>query len=197
MPIPNIPIVPPFVLSLDAAPFYNHDMYPNHVYRRAHERQHIPLDLGTLGLIARLGSHAHHLVAEKHKAEGDVACRFGKNGFEVHLDVGLFNPEDLSVKIVDDSLVIEGKHEEREDEHGHISRHFVRRYLLPKDFDPDTIISTLSSDGALTVRIPSPPPPPETEKKERIITIQHVGPSELFSKSKSVEETDTAKPAAK
>nr|XP_014103796.2 heat shock protein 67B3 [Bactrocera oleae] len=189
MPIRNIP---PFVLSLDSAPYYNHDLYPNHIYRRLHERQHHPLDLGTLGLIARLGPHAHNLVAAKHSTEGSVVNRFGKNGFEVHLDVGLFKPEDLTVKIVDDSLVIEGKHEEREDEHGHISRHFARRYVLPKGYDEESIVSTLSSDGALTVRVPSPPPPPEVAKKERIITIQQVGPSEIFLKSKSQEEIEAA-----
>ncbi|XP_054732908.1 heat shock protein 67B3 [Anastrepha obliqua] len=194
MPIRNIP---PFVLSLDSTPYFNHDVYPNHIYRRLHERQHHPLDLGTLGLLARLGPHAKHLVANKHNAECDIASRFGKNGFEVHLDVGLFKPEDLSVKIVDDSLVIEGKHEEREDDHGHISRHFVRRYVLPKGYDPDTIVSTLSSDSALTVRIPSPPQLPELEKKERVIEIQQVGPSDIFLKSKSQEEADAAQPALK
>ncbi|XP_036340994.1 heat shock protein 67B3 [Rhagoletis pomonella] len=188
----NIRNIPPFVLSLDSTPYFNHDMYPNHIYRRFHEREHHPLDLATLGLIARLGPHAHHLVANKHNQELNVASRFGKKGFEVHLDVGLFEPEDLNVKIVDDSLVIEGKHEEREDDHGHISRHFVRRYVLPKGFDPDTIVSTLSSDGALTVRVPSPPPPPEEQKKERIIAIQQVGPSEIFSKTKSQEEADAS-----
>ncbi|CAD7004595.1 unnamed protein product [Ceratitis capitata] len=189
MPIRNIP---PFVLSLDSAPYYNHDLYPNHIYRRLHEREHHPLDFGTLGLIARLAPHAHNLVAAKHSADGGSVKHCGKSGFEVHLDVGLFKPEDLTVKIVDDSLVIEGKHEEREDEHGHISRHFVRRYVLPKGYDEDSIVSTLSSDGALTVRVPSPTPPPESEKKERIIAIQQVGPSEIFLKSKSQDEVESA-----
>ncbi|XP_020713899.1 heat shock protein 67B3 [Ceratitis capitata] len=188
MPIRNIP---PFVLSLDSAPYYNHDLYPNHIYRRLHEREHHPLDFGTLGLIARLAPHAHNLVAAKHSADGGSVKHCGKSGFEVHLDVGLFKPEDLTVKIVDDSLVIEGKHEEREDEHGHISRHFVRRYVLPKGYDEDSIVSTLSSDGALTVRVPSPTPP-ESEKKERIIAIQQVGPSEIFLKSKSQDEVESA-----
>lgn len=51
--------------------------------------------------------------------------------FQINLDVQQFSPDEISVRTVDDTVVIEGKHEEKEDEHGFVSRHFVRRYLLP------------------------------------------------------------------
>ncbi len=44
---------------------------------------------------------------------------------QVCLDVQQFKPEEVNVKTVDNFVVIEGKHEEKEDEHGYISRHFV------------------------------------------------------------------------
>ncbi|KAG8228851.1 hypothetical protein J437_LFUL008347 [Ladona fulva] len=66
----------------------------------------------------------------------------------------LFKPNEISVKVVEDNIVIEGKHEEKEDEHGFVYRHFVRRYILPKDSSADDVTFTISSDGVLTVTAP-------------------------------------------
>ncbi len=55
---------------------------------------------------------------------------------------------------IDNTLVIEGHHEETADGHGHIERHFVRKYALPDDVRADAIMSELSADGKLTVGAP-------------------------------------------
>jgi len=75
-----------------------------------------------------------------------------KDNFKVNLDVQQFKPEEVSVKVVDGYVVVDGKHEERTDKHGFISRQFTRRYKVPGDVDPSTITSTLSSDGVLSVK---------------------------------------------
>lgn len=77
-----------------------------------------------------------------------------KNMFKVNLDVQQFKPEEISVKVVDDFLVIDARHEERQDSHGYISRHFTRRYKVPSDVDIDAVKSKLSSDGVLTLEAP-------------------------------------------
>ena len=69
--------------------------------------------------------------------------------FQVNLDVQQFRPEEVTVKVSDNFLVVEGKHDERGDEHGYISRHFIRRYRLPENVNPDAITSSLSSDCLL------------------------------------------------
>nr|ACH85200.1 heat shock protein 20 [Trialeurodes vaporariorum] len=74
-----------------------------------------------------------------------------KAAFKVNLDVQQFQPKEVSVKVVDGFLVVEAKHEERQDKHGYISRSFTRRYKLPKDINEDAIVSSLSSDGVLTI----------------------------------------------
>lgn len=80
---------------------------------------------------------------------------FNKDKFEANLDVQHFKPEEISVKITGDNTVtIEGKHEEKEDEHGQIYRHFVRRYVLPKNYDINKVESKLSSDDVLSVTAP-------------------------------------------
>lgn len=74
-----------------------------------------------------------------------------KDKFKVILDVQHFKPNEISVRVNDREIIIEGKHEERQDDHGFISRQFIRRYILPKECPPDTVISSLSSDGVLTI----------------------------------------------
>lgn len=69
----------------------------------------------------------------------------------MNIDVQQFRPAEVSVKMVDDYVIVKGKHEEREDEHGFVSRQFVRRYKLPRNVETDTLISELSSDGVLTI----------------------------------------------
>ena len=112
----------------------------------------------------------------------------GKDGFQVSMDVQQFKPSELNVKVVDNCIVVEAKHEEREDDHGYISRHFVRRYALPKDYDPNKVVSTLSSDGVLTVSVPKPQL--ENKSNERQIQIQQVGPAYLNIKENPKEDKD-------
>ncbi|CAH1983985.1 unnamed protein product [Acanthoscelides obtectus] len=77
-----------------------------------------------------------------------------KNKFQANFDVQHFKPEEISVKLNDNVVTIEGKHEEKPDEHGHIFRHFVRKYTLPKDCDVSRLESKLSSDGVLSLSAP-------------------------------------------
>ncbi|XP_015173078.1 PREDICTED: protein lethal(2)essential for life-like [Polistes dominula] len=97
-----------------------------------------------------------------------------KDKFHVTLDVQHFKPDEINVKIVDNYIIVEGKHEEKEDEHGIISRQFVRKYLIPDQCDPEKATSSLSSDGVLTITAPRKPEAIE-EKKERVIKIEHTG----------------------
>lgn len=104
----------------------------------------------------------------------------GKDGFQVSLDVRHFAPNEITVKTVDHSIVVEAKHEERQDDHGYISRQFTRRYELPKEFNVDDVVSTISSDGILTVK--APPLQAAIKGNVRHVEIQHTGPARLSVK---------------
>ncbi|XP_073836039.1 heat shock protein 27-like [Musca autumnalis] len=122
--------------------------------------------------------HNHHRQHRERNELTSVMPTVGSDGgFQVCMDVSQFKPSELTVKTVDRTVVVEGKHEEREDDHGMIQRHFIRKYTLPKDFDPKDVQSTISSDGVLTVK--APPPPNKAIKNERIIQIQQTGPAHL------------------
>jgi len=90
--------------------------------------------------------------------------------FQVMLDVNQFTPEEIIVKTVDNAIIVHGKHEEKMDDHGFVSREFTRRYLLPEGTEPEQITSALSHDGILTIDAPrkqiEPPKP-----NERVIPI--------------------------
>lgn len=90
------------------------------------------------------------------------------------LDVQQFTPEEITVKASNNCVLVEGKHEEKQDEHGFISRQFTRRYILPGGYDVADVVSTLSSDGVLTVTAPKRAPP---VAGERSIPIMRTGPS--------------------
>lgn len=110
-------------------------------------------------------------------------ARIDKERFQVNLDVQQFGPHEITVKTVDDFIVVEGKHEERQDEHGFVSRQFARRYKLPADYDPKDVVSSLSSDGVLTVMAPPKAlPPPQKEGAsapvERTIPVTQTGENE-------------------
>lgn len=98
----------------------------------------------------------------------------GEYGLLVSMDVQAFSPEEITVKTTDTSVTIEGKHEERKDHQGYISRQFTRRYSIPQGCDPSTITSELSSDGILTVKALKSK---ALENNVRIINIQHTGPA--------------------
>jgi len=102
------------------------------------------------------GSRKHPLIIADNKRDGsrkDVLIIDKKDesekNFQVQLDVSQFTPEEIGVRVDGRYLIIDGKHEERQDDHGFISRSFTRRYSLPEDVDEKKVEGQLSRDGKL------------------------------------------------
>ncbi|XP_017883750.1 protein lethal(2)essential for life-like [Ceratina calcarata] len=121
---------------------------------------------------------------ERASRGGISTVQADKNKFQVTLDVQQFAPEEVSVKVVGKNVIVEGKHEEKQDEHGWISRQFVRKYLVPDQCDIDQLKSSLSSDGVLTITAPRKEPEPQS-KNERIIQIENTGQPALRQETAS------------
>ena len=78
--------------------------------------------------------------------------------FEVSLDTHEYRPDELKVNVTDNVLTVEGKHEEKsEDGNAIVTRHFLRKYVLPKGCQAETVNSNLSSDGVLMITAPKNP----------------------------------------
>ncbi|XP_010168657.2 alpha-crystallin A chain-like [Antrostomus carolinensis] len=89
---------------------------------------------------------------------GVSEVRSDRDKFTIMLDVKHFAPEDLTVKVIDEFVEIHGKHSERQDDHGYISReNSPRRSRLPANVDQAAITCSLSSDGMLTFSGPKVP----------------------------------------
>lgn len=106
--------------------------------------------------------------------DGGSTVTFDKDKFQVNLDVQHFAPEEITVKVTGKNTIsVEGKHEEKQDEHGYISRQFLRKYVLPENHDVEQIQSKLSSDGVLTITAPKVSDTPAIGDKT--IPIQQTG----------------------
>lgn len=121
-------------------------------------------------------------------------AKIGKDGFQVSLDVQHFKPNEISVKTVNNSIIVEANHEEREDSHGYISRKFTRRYDLPEGFKTKDVVSSISSDGILSIKCP------KTEAIEgnvRYIQIQQTGPARLNIANNNEKKIGNGQPKSK
>lgn len=147
---------------------------------------HLPTGYRRPWAIAR---DAHHDLPKNQKN-----LHIGKDGFQACVDVHHFKPNEVIVKTVDNTVIIEGKHEERDDGHGSVERHFVRKYALPKDYDMATVHSSLSSDGVLTIKAA---PPAIASKGERHVPITHTTmPAHMSIKSNSGHDETNGKSKA-
>lgn len=125
-------------------------------------------------LPTRSVDHLRDLRNQLAHLDKDTTITVDKHHFQANIDVQQFKPDEISVRLTrDHTITVEGKHEEQEDDHGLISRHFVRRYVLPQDCDVTKIQSSLSSDGVLTITAPKKPEDGDTEDQE--IPVIHTG----------------------
>ncbi|KAJ3589201.1 hypothetical protein NHX12_010048 [Muraenolepis orangiensis] len=85
---------------------------------------------------------------------GLTEMRVEKDRYVIYLDVKHFTPEELSVNVSGDFITIHAKHEERQDDHGFVSREFLRKYKLPASVSAGDVTSSFSGDGVLTVTAP-------------------------------------------
>lgn len=180
----------PLLLSLDDSDrgLYNRYVVPSfdhHFGLGIHPEQLAEILVAPSRLRQSLAEIERHAGA----AKGAVTT-VGKDGFQVSLDVQQFKPNEVTVKLQDNTVVIEGKHEEREDQHGYISRHFTRKYVLPKEVDIEQLASSLSSDGILTIKAPKKQAAIEGE---RVIQIQQTGPARNSIKENPKDPKDEEK----
>ncbi|KAK5967193.1 Alpha-crystallin B chain [Trichostrongylus colubriformis] len=109
----------------------------------------------------------------------------------VTMDVAQFKgPDDLKISVIGQFIVVEGKHGEKQDEFGTIERHFIRKFNLPRNVQPEGVSSKLTSDGVLTIE--AIPLKPKEGSPARAIPIKIVG-----SPAPAAQSTETKTEEAK
>uniref|UniRef100_A0AC34FBZ6 SHSP domain-containing protein n=1 Tax=Panagrolaimus sp. ES5 TaxID=591445 RepID=A0AC34FBZ6_9BILA len=93
-----------------------------------------------------------------------------RSRFAVDIDAYQFKPEELQVKTLDDTLLIEGRHEDVKDQDNFTKMYFIRKYQLPADVNPQEISSSIDGSGRLTVEAPKRFQ--AIEGRERMIPIE-------------------------
>jgi len=105
---------------------------------------------------------SHDMAEMARRMDDGVRVVNDAKKFGVQMDVSQYRPEEIDVKVSNENdangqpayLIVSGKHEEQQDEHGHVSRSFTRRYSLPTDVDAHQLACNLSDTGVLTLQAP-------------------------------------------
>ncbi|MCP9266451.1 Heat shock protein beta-1 [Dirofilaria immitis] len=64
----------------------------------------------------------------------------------IRFDVAQYKPEEVTVKTVDNRLLVHAKHEEKTPQRS-VFREYNQEFMLPRGTNPELISSTLSTDG--------------------------------------------------
>uniref|UniRef100_A0A8C8E257 Heat shock protein beta-1 n=1 Tax=Oryzias sinensis TaxID=183150 RepID=A0A8C8E257_9TELE len=124
--------------------------------------------------------HPNHLMGHRalsrQLSSGLSEIKQTQDNWKVALDVSHFSPEELVVKTKDGILEISGKHEERQDEHGYVSRCFTRKYSLPPGAITEKVASSLSPEGVLVVEAPLNKPAIESAEKTIPVKVEGKDP---------------------
>ncbi|XP_076007024.1 heat shock protein beta-8 [Genypterus blacodes] len=82
----------------------------------------------------------------------------GGEPWKVCVNVHSFKPEELSVKTRDGFVEVSGKHEEKQEEGGIVTKNFTKKIQVPVDVDPLTVFASLSPEGVLIIEARQTPP---------------------------------------
>jgi len=93
--------------------------------------------------------------------------------YKIEINVQNFKPEDLVIKTVGQTIQVEAKHEEKTSDGASSStRNFSQSFTLPREVDPESVASSLSRDGKLTIEAPLPKAK-SVASNERLVPIKH------------------------
>ena len=93
--------------------------------------------------------------------------------YKIEIDVQNFKPEDLVIKTVGQTIQVEAKHEEKTSDGMSVSsRNFSQSFTLPREVNPESVASSLSRDGKLTIEAPLPKAK-TLASNERLVPIKH------------------------
>ncbi|CAI5449448.1 unnamed protein product [Caenorhabditis angaria] len=100
-----------------------------------------------------------------------TSVRVTNTSFHASIDVSKFDADSLKVTVVDNNVIVEGSHGEKEDSYGTISTTFKRKLPLPKTVPAESVQSQLTADGFLTIDAKAPEPKLEGARPIQIKVI--------------------------
>ena len=93
--------------------------------------------------------------------------------YKILINVDKYLPEELMIKTIDNNVVVEAKHEEKtSDGRSFSTQSFNQSFALPRGVNPESVSSSLSKSGVLTISAPLPKAL-KSNGSERLIPIKH------------------------
>ena len=103
---------------------------------------------------------------------GGARVVYEDDQYKILINVEHFQPEELMIKTVDNNVIVEAKHEEKtSDGRSFSTKSFNQSFALPRGVSPETVSSSLSKTGILTISAPLPRALKTTG--ERLVPIKH------------------------
>ena len=114
--------------------------------------------------------HLHHGGG----GDGGISkVTYDNDNYKILIDVKDFRPEELIIKTVGNVVQFEARHEEKAaGGNSFSSRNISQSFTLPRGIDPETVTSSMSKDGLLTIAAPLPHAL-RGHASERLVPIKH------------------------
>lgn len=90
---------------------------------------------------------------KKYLSRNNTQC-FSSFLSQLTLNVEKFKPDEIQVKVTDDTISVTGKHEEKQDEANFSCQEYSRKHTLPPGVKADDVKCALSLSGVLTISAP-------------------------------------------
>jgi len=103
---------------------------------------------------------------------GGARVVYEDDQYKILINVEHFQPEELMIKTVDSNVIVEAKHEEKtSDGRSFSTKSFNQSFALPRGVSPESVSSSLSKTGVLTISAPLPRA--LKTSGERLVPIKH------------------------
>ena len=113
------------------------------------------------------------LFAANSEQNGISRVQYDDDTYKILVNVEKYKPEELVIKTVDNTVLVEAKHEEKtSDGRSYATQSFNQSFTLPRGVNPESVSSSLSKDGVLTISAPLPKALKSTSS-ERLVPIKH------------------------
>jgi len=113
------------------------------------------------------------IFATNSEQSGVSHVEYDDKNYKIIVNVDKYKPEELFIKTVDNTVIVEAKHEEKtSDGRSCSTQSFSQSFTLPAGVDPDSVKSSLSKQGVLTIS--APVTKPSRQNQERLVPIKHI-----------------------
>lgn len=113
------------------------------------------------------------IFASNSEQNGVSRVEYDDSNYKILVNVDKYAPEEIGIKTVDNTVVVEASRKEKtSDGRSYSTQSFSQSFTLPAGVDPETVKSSLSAGGVLTISAPIAKA--GRQQHERLVPIKHI-----------------------